>query len=250
MSIKYKIDIPLDSFERTLLHKEIILSKPFLKNLYQEWYTTFNNELITLPPGKIVELGSGGGFLKELIPTVISSDILPLPSNDMTFSALDMPFDNDSISGLFMVDTFHHLPDIYQFLSEADRVLIKNGKIIMIEPANSLWGRFIYKHFHHEPFNPKGKWQSPNSGPMSGANGSLPWIVFVRDKQYFSKLFPELLVNSIEYHTPFRYLLSGGVSFKQIVPNKSFAFFSKFDHWLTNLSSNISMFMTIKLSKI
>jgi hypothetical protein len=78
MRLKYKIDIPLDAPERTLLHKEIILSKPFLKNLYQEWYGTFSNELNKLPPGKVVELGSGRGFLKVLIPTIIASDILCL----------------------------------------------------------------------------------------------------------------------------------------------------------------------------
>jgi len=132
MGIKYKIEFPLDAPERTVVHKKIILSKPFLKSLYQEWYGTFTNRLNNLPPGKIVELGSGGGFLKELIPTLISSDILHLPSNDMSFSALSMPFNNGSISGLFMVDTFHHLPDASSFLSEADRVLEENGKLFAV----------------------------------------------------------------------------------------------------------------------
>ena len=249
MWLKYKIDIPIDTPKRTLVHKEIILSKPFLKNLYQEWYGTFIIELSKLPPGKVVELGSGGGFLKELIPTIISTDILPLPTNDITFSALNMPFADGSISGLFMVDTFHHLPDAQLFLSEANRVLKENGKLIMIEPANSLWGRFIYSHFHHEPFDPKGNWQIPDSGPLSGANGAFPWIVFIRDNKQFSKEFPNLEIEQITYHTPLRYLLSGGVSFKPIVPNYSFPFFCKIDNFLVSLSRQLSMFMTIKIRK-
>jgi len=250
MGLKYKIDIPLDAPERTILHKKIILSKPFLKSLYEDWYSTFVKEMNNLPSGKVVELGSGGGFLKELIPSVISSDILELPSNDITFSALDMPFENNSISGLFMVDTFHHLPDAQVFLTEANRVLKPNGKLIMVEPANSFFGRLIYKNLHHEPFNPEGSWQIPDSGPMTGANGAAPWIVFVRDKNLFHAQFPQLEIQLITYHTPFRYLLSGGVSFKQLVPNVTYPFFTGLDNLLASVSSGFSMFMTIKVKKI
>jgi hypothetical protein len=128
-------------------------------------------------------------------------------------------------------------------------VLKENGKIIMIEPANSLWGRFIYAHFHHEPFNPKGNWQISDSGPLSGANGSLPWIVFVRDKDIFNKVFPNLVIEEITYHTLLRYLLSGGVPFKQFVPDFSFPFFRSIDRFLVSLSKQLSMFMTIKIKK-
>ena len=64
-----------------------------------------------------------------------------MPSNDMTFSALEMPLKNHSVGGIFMIDTMHHIPDSEQFLNEASRVLLKGGKIIMIEPANSFLGR-------------------------------------------------------------------------------------------------------------
>jgi SAM-dependent methyltransferase len=184
------------------------------------------------------------------MPTIISSDVLSLPTNDITFSALEMPFANDSISGLFMVDTFHHLPDASLFLSEASRVLKENGKLIMIEPANSWWGRLIYSNFHHEPFDPEGNWQIPDSGPLTGANGALPWIVFVRDKKLFNEKFSNLGIEQITYHTPLRYLLSGGVSFKALVPNFSFPFFRKIDNFLVSLSNQLSMFMTIKIKKI
>lgn len=250
MGLKYKIDIPLDAPERTLAHKDIIISKPFLKNLYKDWYSVFVDELKRVPEGKCVELGSGGGFLKEILPSVVASDILPLPSNDLTFSALDMPFEDNSISALVMIDTFHHIPDSNTFLKEALRVLKKNGKLVMIEPANSIWGRFIYKNFHHEPFDPSGSWTIPESGPMSGANGALPWIVFERDKKNFENKFPQFLIEEIKYHTPFSYLLSGGVSYKQFVPNFSYSFFKTNDFLLSSISKHLSMFMTIKIKKI
>ncbi len=182
-----------------------------------------------------------------MLPKIITSDILRLPTNDMTFSALNIPFIADSLSGLFMVDTFHHVPDSMKFLFEANRVLKERGKLIMVEPANSLWGRFIYTRFHHEPFEPKGNWQVTDSGPLSNANIALPWIVFVRDKAIFERNFPDLVIEEITFHTPLRYILSGGVSFKQLVPDFSYPFFRKFDAFLSFLSKELSMFMTIKI---
>jgi hypothetical protein len=119
----------------------------------------------------------------------------------------------------------------------------------MIEPAGSIWGRFIYKKFHHEPFDEKSDWKIPDTGPMSGANGALPWIVFERDASVFSSRFPDLRIEKISYHTPLRYLISGGVSFRSLVPAWSFGFFSWLDKFLSFVSKECSMFMTIRIVK-
>ncbi len=250
MSLKYNIPFDLDSPERTIAHQKIIKEKYFLRKLYEEWYTVFTSSISALPSGKIIELGSGGGFLKEFIPSVLCTDILELPSNDLTFSALEMPFADNEISAIFMIDTFHHIPDSKLFLAEVNRVLKKGGMLIMIEPANSMWGRFIYKNFHHEPFEPTGNWKIPPSGPMSGANGALPWIVFERDFGEFKRSFPLLRLEKIKYHTPFMYLISGGVSFKQVFPNFSYAIFRWIDKLLPSVNRQISMFMTITVRKM
>ena len=247
--LKYRHENDIDSPKRTLRHREIILKKPFLKKLYIEWYTVFISEMQSLPTGKCVEIGSGGGFLKDMEPSVITSDILPLPHIDLNFSALNLPFKESELSGLFLLDTFHHISDSYLFLKEANRVLKHGGKLIMIEPANTLWGRIIYKNLHHEPFNENGDWQIPATGPMSGANGALPWIVFHRDIDLFRNRFPDLEIESISYHTPFRYLLSGGVTYKTIFPGWSFGCFKIVDHILSTISKQFSMFMTINISK-
>lgn len=244
---KYKIEHSLDSPERTVVHGEIIRNKKFLRKLYEEWYSIFLSEISKLPKGLLVELGSGGGFFKELAPEVICSDVIDLPTNDMTFSALEMPFKDNTVAGLFMIDTMHHIPDGGQFLEEAKRVLISGGKIVMIEPANSLWGRFIYKNFHHEPFNPMGGWTIPSSGPLSGANGALPWIVFIRDKDQFKDKFPQFTLESCQYINPLTYLFSGGVSRKQLLPNKAYPAIKLLDKLLPKVSSQLSMFMVLKI---
>jgi SAM-dependent methyltransferase len=247
---KYQIPYHLDSPQRTLFHKQIIKKKPFLRKLYEEWYQELTDLKPILPSGKMVELGSGGGFLKEIDPTIICSDIIDLPSNDLTFSALEMPFSNNELSALFMIDTFHHIPDSALFLNEAKRVLKKDGMLVMIEPANSLWGRFIYKNFHHEPFEPAAGWNIPAAGPLSGANGALPWIVFERDRKIFESKYPSLQILEIKHHTPLRYLLSGGVSYKQMVPGFSYPFFSWLDKTIPLFSRQLSMFVTLKIKKI
>ena len=119
----------------------------------------------------------------------------------------------------------------------------------MIEPANTLWGRFIYKNFHHEPFDERGGWQIPETGPMSGANGALPWIVFERDRKKFWNSFPDLEIEKVIYHTPLRYMVSGGVSFRSLVPGFAFGFFTAVDRMLSSLSKELSMFMTIVITK-
>lgn len=248
-NLKYNIPHDLDSPERTIIHRDIIKNKPFLRKLYEEWYSVFTGQMKHFPEGKVVELGSGGGFLKEVASNVICSDVLELPTNDITFSALDMPFPDGEISALLMIDTFHHIPDAGKFLQEAERVLMKGGYIIMIEPANSIWGRFIYRNFHHEPFDPDGGWTIPRSGPLSGANGALPWIVFERDAQLFESKFTGFVTEQIKYHTPFRYLVSGGVSFKQLVPSFSYGFFRGLDRNAASLWPQLSMFVTIVLKK-
>ncbi|HEX8529344.1 MAG TPA: hypothetical protein VF646_04955, partial [Cytophagales bacterium] len=142
-----------------------------------------------------------------------------------------------------------HIPDSYQFLREAQRILKAGGKVVMVEPANSAWGRFIYRNFHHEPFDPAGGWTIPEAGPMSGANGALPWIVFQRDCRRFEREFPGLTIESIRHHTPLRYLMSGGVSRKSLVPQWSFGLATALEKAGRPLAGWFSMFQTIQLVK-
>jgi SAM-dependent methyltransferase len=240
----------LDAPEATLLHREIIKKKPFLKNLYLDFYRIFERFYPDLHSRRCVELGSGGGFIKEVFPNMITSDILSLPGLDKVFSALDMPFETSSVDAFFMIDVFHHVPDSHKFLSELSRCLRPGGKIVMIEPASTLWGRFIYKNFHHEPFEPESDWKlSSEGGPLTCANGALPWIVFVRDRPKLNREFPELILETINPHTPLRYLLSGGVSMKQLLPSFCYQPLKTLEFLLTPLNPLIGMFYTIVLNK-
>ena len=99
----------LDDPKSTLIHRQIILKKPFLKRLYLDFYRKLAGGLRTLPTGTVVELGSGGGIMDEVLPQAIMSDILFLPHLHICFRADQSPFKNESVSAFVMLNVFHHV---------------------------------------------------------------------------------------------------------------------------------------------
>jgi len=247
---KYEIVFDLDDPRATMKHKEIILEKPYLKRWYQDFYEVFIKESRKIKGGKYLEIGSGGGFLKEVFPEVITSDILNLPGVDQVFSAEELPFKENELASIMMLNVFHHIPKPYLFLQEAERTLIKGGKIIMIEPANSALGRFIYKRFHHEPFDETGGREIQAGNPLSNSNQALPYIYFERDTDIFKKEFPQLKISSIKYHSPFSYVISGGVSRSAMLPYFMYNFVKGMEWLLSPLSKQLGLFCTIEIEKI
>ena len=250
----------LDDPATTLLHSDIVRKKPFLRRLYIDFYKQFE-EAITEPENRaaagsaptrmvLVELGSGGGFIKEVIASVITSDILELPNVDKVFSATNMPFEETSVDAFFMFDVLHHITNPRGFFKEALRCLKAGGKIIMVEPANTLWSRFIYKNFHHELFDTQAGWELQELGPLSHGNGAIPWIVFSRDREVFEREFPSLKIVRMFNHTPLRYLLSGGFTLRQLVPSFTYSLIKAIEYILSPLRNYLGMFQTIELEKV
>jgi len=243
-------NIDLDGTGAFAIHREIITSKKFLKLLYDEWYGLLG---AAIPEGnaRILELGSGAGFMKQAIPDLITTDIIETPRwVDLTMDAQALPFSANSLGAIVMVDVLHHLPDVSQFFRASSRVIQENGVIAMIEPWVTPWSKFVYTHFHHEPFLPERiEWEFPSSGPMSGANGALPWILFKRDLDRFENEFPEWKIQSIKPMMPVSYLISGGVSLRSFIPGWSYSLVRKFEKILARWNSNFAMFALIILRK-
>ncbi len=248
---KYNQNYDLDDPRRTLEHREIILNKPFLKKIYIDWYNEFiTNSKSIEGDGIFLEIGSGGGFLKNIFPEVVTSDILELPTVDKVCSAEQLPFEDNSIRGIMMLNVFHHIPRPYLFLKEAERTLVSGGKIMMIEPANTLLSRFIYKRFHHEPFNPGGGMEIEPGNPLSNSNQALPYIYFEREKQKFNTDYPLLKINSIRHHTPLRYAISGGLSKKAMLPDFLYDFVKFSELLLSPFFKQLGLFCSVEIEKI
>ncbi len=243
-------DLNLDSSEATEIHAQIIREKPFLHKIYNEWCKKITFLLPNNPDGIILELGSGGGFLETFIPGLITSEIMPNPNVQLRTDARALPFPASSTKAIIMIDVFHHIPDVEEFLYECVRCLQPGGRIIMIEPWITKWSALIYNKLHHEPYLPEtDNWEFPNTGPLSAANLALPWIVFSRDRDKFTTTFPELNVHDIQPDWPFVYLLSGGVSMRSLAPGCSYSFIRKLESLLKPAMNHIAMFATIVVEK-
>jgi SAM-dependent methyltransferase len=240
----------LDAPAVTLRRKALLSRKPFLREVYREWYRMAAVAVPAGTPGRVVELGSGAGFLKEILPGSLASDVLFLPFLDLAARGEALPFVSGSLKSLILIDVFHHIPRPRRFLSEAARCLRHGGTAVLVEPWRTAWSELIYRRFHHEPFDPDARtWEFPSPGPLSGANGALPWIVFERDRAAFEKEFARLRIDSIHLHTPLAYLLSGGFSLPAIAPAFSFRFWRRVEEALRPRMRSWAMFARIVLRR-
>jgi SAM-dependent methyltransferase len=241
-------DLNIDATETSMLHFRIIREKSFLGQIYEQWYTSISKSFPDDITGPVLELGSGGGFFKDSISGLITSDILQVPNVDIVLDGQSLPFEHASLRGIVMIDVFHHLPDVKSFLAEAAYCVKPGGVIVMVEPWATRWSRLVYKHLHHEPFIPKAEeWIFPKGGPLSQANSALPWIVFDRDRKIFEQNFSEWRIQKIKMHTPFCYLLSGGVSLRSFMPGWLFGMWRRIENMIQPWMHSWAMFATIAL---
>jgi SAM-dependent methyltransferase len=240
--------LDIDDADTTLLRRQLIQDKAFLRGIYADWYRLIDQA--STCPGLLLEVGSGGGFLKTAVDRVITSDILKIDGVDLVLDASILPFGNASLRGVALTNVMHHLPDVESFFSEACRCIKPGGSIVMIEPWVTTWSRFVYRTFHHEPFDPAASsWSLAPGHPLSSANGALPWIIFKRDQQAFSEKFPDLVLESLRPFMAFTYLISGGLSFKPLMPAATYPIYRWIDGHLTRIFPESSMFALIVLRR-
>jgi len=242
--------LDLDDPKTTRLRKMVLKNKPFLRAIYTDWYLMLKDRLPD-GDGAVLELGSGAGFAGEIFPQVISSEIFWVPEISLVLDGCALPFEDRSLKAIIMTDVLHHIPTVRSFFSEASRCLKPGGVLAMVEPWYTPWSGFIYRRFHHEPFLPEAAaWEFDTSGPLSGANGALPWMVFERDRKIFTQEFPSLQIETLRQFMPFSYLLSGGISLRTLAPARSYSFWRVIERLLARWSRNTGMFGFIVLRKI
>ena len=233
-------------------NRKIYKKKELIKIIYNNYYINIK-KYIYISNKKILELGSGGGNIKKVIKKCITSDQFKKENIDRIENIYKINFKKNSISNIILIDVFHHLQFPSLALKEIHRVLIKNGRIIMMEPAMGLIPRIIYKIFHYEPneFNLKIDWNNiPKKIPSSNkyfAAQSMPWrAFFLKELNLRSKYKIKL----IRPFSDFAFLLSGGYSYKAFYPKFLYPFIKLIDKILTCISiTTFSARMLIVLEK-
>jgi SAM-dependent methyltransferase len=253
--LKYLLAHPLtrgmdfDDPQTTRLRQRIIAEKPFLRKVYEEWYRRL---AAALPPGAepVLEVGTGPGFLNTLLPHVITSDVFMSPNVKIVLDAGGLPFSNGSLRSIVMTNVLHHLPEPRRFFSEAARCVREGGVVAMIEPWVTPWSALVFRFLHNEPFSPdSASWEFPRTGPLSGANNAMPWIIFERDREQFEREFPAWKIELICPLMPFCYLLSGGVTLRSLVPGIGFKLVRRLEGIMQPVIKSWAMFVEIRLRK-
>ena len=159
--------------------------KPLLQRIYRDFYREIAGELRSDLLGQTVEIGSGIGNLKTVVPGALATDIFPNPWLDRIENAYAMNFEDASVANLILFDVWHHLEYPGTALAEFHRVLAPEGRLIIFDPAMGMLGRLVYGLFHHEPLALKEemRWLAPadfSPGDMTyyAAQGNAHRIFF------------------------------------------------------------------------
>jgi SAM-dependent methyltransferase len=228
-----------------------IETKPSLKRFYEDVYRKYAECLKRCPEqGLALELGSGAGFAKKIVPELITSDILPYDGVERIIDGARLPFPDQSLRLICMVNVFHHIPNVESFLREVQRCLVPYGRLFIVDQHLGYISTPILKYIHHEPFSPDvSDWKFESSGPLSDANGALTWVVFVRDIARFEQLFPQLRLVQYRPHTPLGYWMTGGLKRWNLVPDWAIGLSRIIDRSLIRLSPKFGSFVDVEVVK-
>lgn len=243
--------LDLDTSEGVLARARLIREKGLLRKYYEYCYEQFVEGAEGFPPGPRIEIGSGGGFLRDYIPAIIETDVMAASHPQVVMSGDRMPIRTASVAAYFTLNVIHHIPDPEAFFREVVRTTKPGGGIVIVEPANTPLSAFIYTNFHHEDFETGSGWTlEPGGGPMSHSNQALPWILFFRDRAIFEKKFPELRIEYVRHHSSLLYILSGGISMRQLLPTSAYGLIRACEFLLGPLQRLFGLFMTVKITRI
>jgi SAM-dependent methyltransferase len=242
---------------RIPVHRQLIQSKPLLREGYLHWYEELlpaYRETAHLR-GEVVEVGCGPGFLEEFIPGLVKTDSVPNPFAHRIMDAMQMDYPDCSLRAICAVGVVHHLPHPDRFLAEAQRCLEPGGRLALVEPSNhypvpGFPKRLFELLDHYEYFDASVEsWDNEGAGNMRGANIALPWVIFERDRAKFDARFPSMKIRDIRYHSSLSHILAGGFSLRSFVPRPAIPSVFALERALSSFLPKLGAMMTIDVEK-
>lgn len=197
--------------------------KKLLRDVYHGFYERIAQAVLPPETGLTVELGSGMGNIKTVLPQCITTDIFPNPWLDRVENAYALSFAADEVGSLILFDVWHHLKHPGTALTEFARVLRPGGRLILFEPAMSWLGRLVYGLCHHEPLGIRQPvtWHAPAAFDSAAqeyyaAQGNC-WRTFV-DEEFNQELNAWKQVQLSRF-SALSYIGSGGFRGPQLYPD-------------------------------
>jgi SAM-dependent methyltransferase len=210
--------------EEILLNQSYWQKKPILQTIYREFHRLIAAQLSGLAAPLIVELGSGIGNIKEVIPNCLRTDLFPNPWLDQVENAYQLSFADGTVSDLILFDVFHHLHYPGTALQEFKRVLRSKGRVLIFDPYISLLGALVYGFFHPEQMAYQNKivWSAPQGWSATqpdyyAAQGNATRIFFGKE---LSSLSSDWTVVHRQRFSALAYIASGGYSRPQLYPDQ------------------------------
>ncbi len=191
-----------------------------LRYLLEQRFGWMNNFITDDEKG--IEFGSGAGFAKHYIKNknFKMSDLSTDPHLDFKkVDAQSTNFKDESFNYVIASNMIHHIPYPIKFFREMNRILKKNGKLIIFESYCSIFFQLATILMKHEGFDfTKNVWdeKDPKSDEKNAWAGNIavPHLLF-DDKKTFEKNMGSYF--SIEYEELTECLIflnSGGVTSK------------------------------------
>ena len=138
----------LDEIQLNAKHWE---RKPVLRQVYRDFHEAIAACVSRSIEGHIVEIGSGIGSIREVLPGCIRTDLFPNPWIDRVENAYALTFEDESVSHIILFDVFHHIKYPGTAFQEFRRVLVPQGRLIVFDPYISLLGLMVWGLAHPEP---------------------------------------------------------------------------------------------------
>jgi SAM-dependent methyltransferase len=234
--------------DEILLQRAAWERKPVLRQLYQHWYRQIVEKLSPLKP--VVEIGSGSGNFKAFYPECISTDVFQSgPWIDRVMNAERLEFAAEEVGNLVAFDVIHHLQRPLDFLRAAEKALRPGGRLVLCEPAVTPWSRLVYGVCHHERidlrwdlFGLDGTPPEPDPKHLF-ANMGIAELLFWRGREKTLAAIPTLRLIEARKFGFVLYPLTGGFSYRRLVPSVGFstmlrvedALLRPFANWLTGM---------------
>ena len=206
-------------------HRALWEKKPALRAVYSDYHRRLMAAMPDQIDGPVVDLGGGSGHLKDSFPDVLVFDILQSRHVDVVGDAHRLPFADNSLRGVVMLDVLHHLERPVTFLQEIARVLKPGGRIAMIEPAMTPIAWVFFNYIHQDPVDMSADpfadtpAADPNRDPFD-SNQAIPWLIFAKaaGRERFTAALPDLRVFKRDLLSLMVYPLTGGFKRWSLMP--------------------------------